>query len=141
MTLRKTIIVALALICLNVNAEDDLDWELDFSIQQKSTKDDFPLQEISQEELSNAAIAGALKTAPADQKVRDARPAHAQESDANDKRKVEELETSEKDKLEKSALTIFAIPEAPPIDFQQQTYKVPDGRDYGHLETHTIERE
>ena len=109
MTLRTTI-VALALICLNVNAEDDLDWELDFSIQQKSTKDDFPLQEISQEELSNAAIAGALKTAPADEKVRDARPAYAQESEENDQRKVEELEEREKDKLEKAAATTFAIP-------------------------------
>ena len=140
MTLRTTI-VALALICLNVNAEDDLDWELDFSIQQKSTKDDFPLQEISQEELSNAAIAGALKTAPADEKVRDARPAYAQESEANDQRKVEELEEREKDKLEKAAATIFAIPEAPPINFQQQTYQQNTGREYQHIETHTIERE
>jgi len=109
MTLRTTI-VALALICLNVNAEDDLDWELDFSIQQKTNKDDFPIQETSQEERSNAEMAGELKTAPDEEKVRDATPAYAQESEENDQRKVEELQKSEKDKLEKAAATTFAIP-------------------------------
>lgn len=132
--------VSIAIFSADAISDDDLDWELDFSIEQKSTKDDFPLQEISQEELSNAAIPGALKAVEANQQARDVRPAHAQEAEKNDKRKVEELENSENEELSKKALTVFAIPDIPPIDFQQQTYKVPDGRDYGRLETTTVER-
>lgn len=138
----KRKILAMSIVLLNVNlyADEDLDWELDFSIEQKSTKEDFPLQEISQAELSNAAIPGALKAVQTGQQSRDARPAHAQEAEKNDKRKVEELETSENEDLTKEASTIFIIPDIPPIQFQEQTYKAPDGRDYGRLETNTVER-
>ena len=41
--------------------DEDADLEDFFSIRQKSTLSDFPLQEIAAEELSNAAIEGALQ--------------------------------------------------------------------------------
>ena len=99
-------------------AEDELEWELDFEIRQKSTLSDFPLQEIGQDELSNAAIAGALQKTSSLQQAGEGKPAHQQEEESSNKAKVELVE---KDQLEETqdaeALLQSFSNLPPPVDF------------------------
>lgn len=125
-----------------VLAEDELDWELDFEIKQKSTLSDFPLKEIGQEELSNAAIAGALQKNTSLQQESSGKPAYQQEEEALNKNKVARVEKRELDENIDAESFLQSIPQLPPtIDFQPETYKIPDGRTYEHWENTTVERE
>ena len=90
----RTLIVYLLYFSLSatyVYADED-DLEFDFRIKQKSTLADFPMQEIGADELSNAAIAGALQATSADEQEKTGKPAYAQELEDSEKRKQEELE-------------------------------------------------
>jgi len=137
--MKRAFLTLLVFLPMSLHADDDLDWELDLNIRQRSTISDFPLQEIGQEELSNAAIEGALQTTSAYREGRSGKPAHEQEKEANDKREVSEVSDKEKDALERGELPVILV--APPVvDFQQPVYQAPNGREYGHLETTTIER-
>lgn len=119
----------------------ELDWELDFEIKQKSTLSDFPLKEIGQEELSNAAIAGALqKNQTIQQESTSGKPAYQQEQEASNKNNVERVEKRQLDENIDATTFLQNLPEIPPsIDFQPETYKIPDGRTYEHWENHTVD--
>jgi len=116
---------------------DDLDFE--FSIQQKSTLDDFPMQEIGQEELSNTAVAGALTTHAA---LQSKKPAYEEKEEQNEKllnkkadKKNEENDLSEIDNMLKYGQIQISAPQ-----FQQPIYSAPNGRTYGAHNTQTVER-
>jgi len=116
---------------------DDLEFE--FSIQQKSTINDFPMQEIGQEELSNTAVAGALTTHAA---LQSKKPAYEEKEEENEKllnqkadKRNEEDEQSEIDDMLKYGQIQISAPH-----FQEPIYNTPNGRTYGAHNTHTVER-
>jgi len=122
-------------------ADDELNWELDFEIKEKSTLDDFPLQEIGGDELSNAAIEGALQTSSNFGQDKQGKPAYSQEEEADDKRKVEELDSPEQKQQREDALQLFGqFDPNQGVQLPDQIYQTPNGRTYGHLETNTVER-
>jgi hypothetical protein len=116
---------------------DDLDFE--FSIQQKSTLNDFPMQEIGQEELSNTAVAGALSTNAV---LQSKKPVYLEKDEESEKqlnktadKKNEENEQSEiNDMLKYSQIQISAP------QFQAPIYNTPNGRTYDVHNTQTVER-
>jgi hypothetical protein len=119
--------------------DEDLDLDYYFSKRQKSTLDDFPLQEIGQEELSNAVIEGALQ-ANSQASDKTGKPIYLEKKDESDKKKSkvagdEDIELNEAEELFK-----FSQLQAAPIQFQQQTYQQPTGRTYIDHQTTTVER-
>lgn len=116
--------------------EEDEDLEQFFSTRQKSTINDFPLQEIGGDELSNAAIAGALRANSSSGLT--AKPIFEQEKEENDKKKSgDALKEDELLKLGKD-LPTNQFPVFTPETFQP-IYQQPTGRTYTGS-THTIER-
>ncbi|KZY29096.1 MULTISPECIES: hypothetical protein [unclassified Oleiphilus] len=117
--------------------DEDEDLEYFFSTRQKSTLEDFPLQEIGGEELSNAAIAGALKADTSS--GQNAKPIYLQEKEDSDKQKAGDA--LKEDELLKAGedlqLNQFQIPTA---EFQQPIYSQPTGRTYSAHSTNTISR-
>ena len=116
---------------------DDLDF--DFSIQQKSTLEDFPMQEIDQEALSNTAVAGALTTHAA---LQSKKPAYKEKDDENEKllkakgdKKNTENELAEIKEMLKYSETPIIAPQ-----FEAPIYNTPNGRVYTELNRHTVER-
>jgi len=116
---------------------DDLDFE--FSIQQKSTIDDFPMQEIGQEELSNTAVAGALATHAV---LQSKKPAYEEKKEEGEKlrkqkadKKNEENDQSEIDNMLKYSQIQPSAPQ-----FEAPIYTAPNGRTYSEFNTHTVER-
>jgi len=116
---------------------DDLDFE--FSIQQKSTINDFPMQEIGQEELSNTAVAGALSTHAV---LQSNKPVYLEKEEDNEKilnkeanKKNEGDKQSEIDDMLKYSQIQISAPQ-----FQQPIYNTPNGRTYGAHNTQTVER-
>jgi len=122
----------------NVAAEDDID--LDFFLHKKSTIEDFPLQEVDQEELSNAAIAGALQ-ANSTKSTSGVlgKPIYQEQKEKSDKRKSKDADDEEQ---ELNAEEIFDLSNIQPVipQFQQQIYQQPTGRSYSSHHTTTIER-
>ena len=129
-----------ALLSFNISAEEwdeDDDLELFFSTRQKSTISDFPLQEIPGDELSEAAISGALR--PNSSPSQSIKPAYQQEKEADDKKKAGAvLKEDELLKLNND-FPLDPFPVSGP-EFQQPIYQQPNGRTYGGHHTHTIER-
>ena len=113
-------------------AEDEDDFEFDFSIRQKSTLADFPMQEIGADELSNAAIAGALQATSADEQEKTGKPAYAQELEDSEKRKQEELVGPDN---EQTAEDILKFSQSIPIQIEipREPFKIPDGREVTHF--------
>jgi len=116
---------------------DDLDFE--FSIQQKSTINDFPMQEIGQDELSNAVIGGALSARTA---MQSKKPIYEEKEEDNEKilnkkadKTNEENEQSEIDDMLKYSQIQISAPQ-----YQQPIYNTPNGRTYGAHNTTTVER-
>ena len=125
-------------------AEDTLDdpefddFEFEFSIQQKSTIDDFPMQEIGQEELSNTAVEGALSTRAA---LKSKKPIYEEKKEENEQnlskeadKTNEEVEQSEIDKMLK-----FSDLQIPVQQYQEPIYTEPNGRTYTEHNTHTLD--
>jgi hypothetical protein len=140
-----SIIGILLILCSFTYADDNFDdsefddIDFDFSIKKKSTIDDFPMQEIGQEELSNAAIAGALTTHAA---LQSKKPAYEEKEEENEKAlnkdadKInEDNEQSEVDDMLKYSQIQTSAPE-----FQQPIYSAPNGRTYTEHNTQTVER-
>jgi len=120
-----------ALSAIYVHADED-DLEFDFRIKQKSTLADFPMQEIGADELSNAAIAGALQATSADEQEKTGKPAYAQELEDSEKRKQEELEEPNNDQQPDDILKYSqAIPIL--IEIPQEPFKLPNGRELSHF--------
>lgn len=117
--------------------DEDEDLELFFSTRQKSTLEDFPLQEIASDELSNAAIAGALR-ANTSSGLR-AKPVYEKEKEETDKKKAgDALKEDEMLKLGDS-VPLNQFPLSVP-EFQQPIYSQPTGRTYIDHSTSTTSR-
>lgn len=116
---------------------DDLDF--DFSIHQKSTLDDFPMQEIGQEELSNTAVAGALSSHTA---LQSKKPIYEEKEEENEKllNKKANKKSKEHDLAEISDILKQSQSQIPAPQFQQPIYNTPNGRTYTGHNTHTVER-
>jgi len=112
---------------------DDLDF--DFSVRQKSTLNDFPMQEIDQEALSNAAIAGALQTGT----IKSEQPGYKQIQDENEKLKKNDLDEKNNKENIDDISKFSQISETAP-QFQQPVYSAPNGRIYDAHNTTTVER-
>jgi hypothetical protein len=146
---KMRLIHILLLICLfpmSCLAEEWEDWEEDededleyfFSTRQKSTISDFPLQEIGGEELSNAAIAGALRANNSSGSLT-AKPIYEQEQEENDKQKSSDALKDDELLKQGIAIPIDQFPTTTP-QFEQPIYSQPTGRTYGGHMTQTFER-
>ena len=145
MRLKYSIIWILVILSSNAFAEDEFDdsefddLDFEFSIQRKSTLNDFPMQEIGQEELSNTAVAGALSSHAM---LQSKKPIYQEKEEENEKKLTkdadktnEENEQSEiNDMLKHSQIQISAP------QFQEPIYNTPNGRTYTEFNTHTVER-
>ena len=115
---------------------DEIDFELEFASQQKSTIENFPLKEIDQQELSDAAIEGALQV----QTNKSGKPIHQKQDEEEQKKQTEEaLSDAEKDLIDESELLKFSqiLPAQPVI---QPIYQQPTGRTYTEHQTTTLSR-
>lgn len=123
----------------NVSADEEFDFEQEFSIQRKSTLETFPLQEIDQESLSDLAIEGALQVQ--NQSSNDGKPVHQKVKEAGDKKQSEEaLSEAEKDPAKEDEILKFSqiVPDQPQI--QPIIYSQPTGRTYTEHQTTTTFR-
>ena len=102
----KALFIALLFSNSALAEEDDLDLDYYFSIKQKSTISDFPLQEIGAEELSDAAIAGALHANSTGNDL-DAKPIYEEQEEASNKEKLSKT-GKEKDLLVEEKLLQFS---------------------------------
>jgi len=93
--LKLTSTVSLLILLASVSQADEDDFEFEFFIKQKSTISDFPFQEIGQDELSEAAIDGALKASSAGIAEKKGKPAYAEQQDDTEKQQQSELEPIE----------------------------------------------
>lgn len=110
---------------------DDIDF--DFSIQQKSTLADFPMQEIGQDELSNTAIAGALTTQAA---LKSKKPTNEE----NEEKRLKQKADKENDLSEISDTLKYSQIQISAPQFEAPIYNTPNGRTYTEHNTHTVER-
>jgi len=122
---------------------DDLDLEFDFSRHQKSTLENFPMQAIDQEQLSDTAIEGALQvqTSGAKKTDIDGKPIYKKLKEEDQKKQSEEiLSDSEKDIVGSDELLKYSqiLPSQP--EFQPIIYQQPTGRTYTDHQTSTISR-
>jgi len=122
----------------SIQADEDLDLDYDFSVHQKSTIEDFPLKEIGQKEMSNAAIAGGLQARSANKRGK-GKPVFLEQKEVNEKKltsdvKSDDSRLSEEDVLKYGQLQISAPQFQPPI-YQQDV-----GRTYNDHQTTTVER-
>lgn len=144
-TTLRTISLMFALLVLSsgvVYAEDDWDLEFDFSDNIKSTIEDFPLQEISQDELSDAAIAGALhaSSSNSDQKST-GKPIYVEQQEDDEKKKISLANLNDEEDLDKQRLEGIDSLIQPLQEFIQPTYTAPDLGGYHGVHTYkTVER-
>ena len=120
-------------------AEEDFDFEQEFSIQRKSTLDTFPLQEIDQDSLSDMAIEGALQVQ--NQSSSDGKPIHQKVKEEGDKKQSGEvLGEAEKDPSKEDEILKYSqiLPNEP--QFQPIIYSQPTGRTYTDHQTTTTFR-
>lgn len=121
-----------------VNAEE-LDFEKEFAIQQKSTLDTFPLKEIDSDSLSELAIEGALQVQ--NKTGTDGKPVHEKVKEEKDKEKSGDvLSETEKDPTKEDEILKFSqiVPAEPQI--QPIIYSEPTGRTYTEHHTTTTFR-
>lgn len=137
-TLMLTVLLPLASASFSAFADEEDDFDLDFyfSKKQKSTLEDFPLQEIGSEELSDAAIAGALQTNSSGNNL-DAKPVYEEQKEATDKKKVAAT-GKEKDQLEAEKILQFSQ-QAPPPQIQLPEFVTPSIRTL-QVNSTTVER-
>ncbi len=147
MTRFFNVCLCLVLFCstelISADDYDELDLELEFSRHQKSTLENFPMQEIDQEGLSDTAIEGALQVqaSESEKSDRNGKPIHEKLKEADQKKQTEEvLVNSENDIVDAKELLKFSdiLPAQPQI--QPIIYQQPTGRTYTDHQTTTIER-
>jgi hypothetical protein len=129
--------------CLADDDDLDLDFEFDFSRHQKSTLENFPMQAIDQEALSDAAIEGALLVQTQGNQSNDenGKPVYEKLKEEDQKKQTEEvLSDTEKDLVESDQLRKFSeiLPSQP--QFQPIIYQQPTGRTYTEHHTTTLDR-
>lgn len=125
------------------HAEEDLDLEFEFARHQKSTLENFPMEAIDQEALSDAAIEGALQvqTRQDNNIGQNGKPIYQKLNEDNQKKQTEEvLSDKEKDIVSGDNLLKFSeiLPTQP--QFQPIIYQQPTGRTYTEHQTTTISR-
>ncbi len=120
-------------------AEEELDWELDFNIERKSTIEDFPMQEIGQEELSDAAIGGALQATSSGLAGASGKPAFEEQNERSNRQKKSELDL-EPEAVTADDLLRFSQGVPEPIPYSQGPLVIPNGRTYGQLNNTAFER-
>jgi len=125
-------------ISLGVQADEELDFDYDFSVHQKSTIDDFPLKEIGQEEMSNAAIAGGLQARSANKRGK-GKPVFLEQKEANEKKLKSDVESDDSTLNEEDSIKYGQLQIRQP-QFQMPIYQQDTGRSYNGHETHTVER-
>jgi len=129
----------LIVVSMPIFAEEELDWELEFGIQQKSTIEDFPLKQIGAEELSDAAIAGGLQSTSAGQTGGSGKPAFEEQKEDANKRQKSELDI-EQDSLSPDDILRFSQGVPDPVPYSQGPLVIPNGRTYGQLNNSAFER-
>lgn len=112
---------------------EEFDFELEFGIKQKTTLNDFPLQEIDGDELSNAAIGNALGTSSVSSAGGQGKPAYEEQDEQDNKRKKEELKLGENLPDVDDFLRNSLAPQAP--QFPQQDFAEDLGRTVHHNNT------
>lgn len=121
-----------------VSAEE-FDFEKEFFIQQKSTLDTFPLQEIDTDSLSELAIEGALQVQ--NKTGSDGKPVHVKVKEEKDKEKSGEvLSEAEKDPTKEDEILKFSQIVPPEPQIQPIIYSEPTGRTYTEHQTTTTFR-
>jgi hypothetical protein len=124
---------------VNSSIADEFDFEKEFAIQQKSTLDTFPLQEIDPDSLSDLAIEGALQVQ--NNTSTDGKPAHLKVKEDNDKNKSGKvLSEADKDPTKDDEILKYSqiVPNEP--QFQPIIYSEPTGRTYTEHQTTTTFR-
>lgn len=126
-----------------LSAEEDDDFEFDFTIHQKSTIENFPLQAIDQEALSDTAIEGALQVQ--NQQTEDSegnrKPIYQKVKEEDQKEQTKKvLSETKKDVVDPEDLLKFSqiLPSQP--QFKPIIYQQPTGRTYTDHQTTTISR-
>jgi hypothetical protein len=131
------------LLSFEVCLADDEDLEFDFVRHQKSTLENFPMQAIDQEGLSEAAIEGALQvqTNRNQESDKNGKPIYQKLKEDDQKKQSEEvLSDNEKDIVSADELLKFSqvLPDQPV--FQPIIYQQPTGRTYTDHQTTTTSR-
>jgi len=129
----------LTLTLANSIAAEEFDFEKEFTFQQKSTFDTFPLQEIDPDSLSDLAIEGALQAQH--NTSTDSKPVHLEVKEENDKRKSGKvLSGTDKDPNKDDEILKYSqiVPNEPLL--QPIIYSEPTGRTYTEHHTTTTFR-
>jgi hypothetical protein len=118
---------------------EELDFEKEFAVQQKSTLDTFPLQEIDTDSLSDLAIEGALQVQ--NNTPTDGKPVHLKVKEENDKKKSGNvLSETDKDLTKEDEIRKFSQIAPNDPQFQPIIYSEPTGRTYTEHHTTTTFR-
>ena len=141
----KFLITCLMILSTTISlAEEDIDLEFEFARHQKSTLENFPMEAIDQDALSDAAIEGALQvqTRQDNNIGQNGKPIYQKLNEDNQKKQTEKvLSDKEKDIVSDDNLLKFSeiLPTQP--QFQPIIYQQPTGRTYTDHQTTTISRE
>lgn len=131
--MKKTLTLVLLTASLSAWAEDEnFEFDMDFNIKGKSTIEDFPLQEVDANELSNAVIEGALQKTSAGSRNVSIKSAHVEQLEKEGKDKDSEL-TSAPDKEEVTVEEWQRVSNAmiPEPEVRMPVFQEPNGRVYG----------
>ena len=145
MRLKYSIIWILVILSSNSFAEDEFDdsefddLDFEFSIQRKSTLNDFPMQEIGQEELSNTSVAGALSSRAM---LQSKKPIYQEKEEENEKKLTKDADKTneENEQSEINDMLKYSQIQTSAPQFQEPIYNTPNGRTYTEHNTHTVER-
>jgi len=135
------LLISTILASFSLYAEDyeDIDLDFEFSFHKKSTIEDFPLKAIDQDELSNAAIAGALQTNTYQANGKTGKPIYEEQQENNEKKKTSNIITSE-DGLKADDILKFSQNQPALPQFEAPVYHQPNGRTYFDHSTTTVAR-
>jgi len=135
------IFVSTTLVNSSLYAEDyeDIDLDFEFAFHKKSTIEDFPLKEIDQDELSNAAIAGALQTNTYQADGQTGKPIYEEQQENNEKQKTSNINNNE-DGLKADDILKFSQNQPALPQFEAPIYHQPNGRIYVDHTTTTVAR-
>ncbi len=120
-------------------ADEDINLDLEFSIQQKSTLDTFPLKEIDQDSLSDMVIEGALLV-QSNNADGIAKPVHEKVKEESDKNKAKSTISDGKSDILSESDTLKFSQSLPVIPQIQPVYSEPTGRTYADHQTTTTFR-
>ncbi len=118
----------------SVTAEEteDFDFELEFDLRKKSTIQDFPLQEMDAELMSDAAIEGALQATSAGSGT--GKPAYLEQKERSEKQSKEELKLeNDPSAVDESLRFGQSVPQF--IPYQAPVFEMDTGRTVQHNNT------